>query len=707
MELIPVASAVVGLLGGIVRLLNATGVTRSPKQQKGIDNPDAKLTLTPPLFERHNDRNASVHSPLDAFDLHRQALFSHFMADGHALIATAQLQPTQQNYHDVMARVRLPSEAVSVWPFAARPSSAPPSYYAATQSSTPVLDAIVRIQPAPAEPTFLQVKLSSDRGGVADAIGCYKLPIDALFARTTTVLRPATASSSISMQPPPLSYAASTAITRPAPATPTSASPSSTVTAAAVDTSLNPQLALFFAAPLFENSPALAAPAAPSVDEHKPALGLRVDHLGTSLGVRVDPLDPSSSVSGWLSSSTFLSANENAALRGGFSFTTGVNPLPASSAGSSPSSLSFMAQTARIDGKLFYTQMVDADTDERYQSTVVRSPVPAYEIGVTLRNGGEELITSFYNHTTVRRKVYNPLEKKNIVGMHNYCLAEGTLVAMADGTSVPIEHVKVSALVLSYSSSAIAGPGVGAGQTEGLVVRQVHDRMDNGVQQCVELLFSDGRILVCTPNHRIRTADARWVRADTLVVGLDEVAVGVEYPQSTPTPTRTADTADDDVALPLFKVQLIGRRAVGERRVFDLSVPNPDNDDDGDRSFVAGGIVVHNCDIGMELAMRRAQQPAWRLAAAWQLNKNTLLKCRVSDTEIAAAVALKSWHTPNTTASAAVHYDYKGSGVRVGVSMAVDNVGSVLFGRAPVGYKRVVSAKRSDVTYQYNSEEDY
>ena len=537
MELIPVASAVVGLLGGIVRLLNATGVTRPTKGEKGggIDNPDAKLTLTPPLFERHNDRNASVHSPLDAFDLHRQALFSHFMADGHALIATAQLQPTQQNYHDVMARVRLPSEAVSVWPFSALPSSAPPSYYAATQSSTPVLDALVRIQPAPTEPTFLQVKLSSDRGGVADAIGCYKLPLEALFANSKPVLRPSTVTSStVSLQSKPVALSVPAGATRPFPATPTSASPSSTARATtSTDTPLIPQLAVFFAAPVFESSPAAARPAAAAAasDESKPALGVRVDHLGTSLGVRVDPLDPSSSVSGWLASSTYLSADTNAALRGGMSFTTGVNPLPADSA-AAPSSFAAMAETARVDGKLFYTQMVDADTDERYSATVVRSPVPAYEIGVTVRNGGEELITSFYNHTTVRRRVYNPMEKKNIVGMHNYV------------------------------------------------------------------------------------------------------------------------------------------------------------------------------DLGMELAMRRAQPPAWRLATAWQVNKNTLLKCRVSDTEIAAAVALKSWHTPNTTASAAVHYAYKG-GVRVGVSVALDNVGSVLFGRAPVGYQRVVSPKRSDVTYQYSTDEDY
>ena len=538
MELIPVASAVVGLLGGIVRLLNATGVSKSPKGGKGgIDNPDAKLTLTPPLFERHNDRNASVHSPLDAFDLHRQALFSNFMADGHALIATAQLQPTQQNYHDVMARVRLPAEAVSVWPFAAQRFSAPPSYYAATQSSTPVLDALVRIQPTPAEPTFLQVKLSSDRGGVADAIGCYKLPLDSLFATTRPALRPSTtlstSTSSIQLQPAAASkaYTTSTGTARPFPATPTSASPASTASTAVTATA-TPQLALFFAAPVFESSPAVAAPAAPASDEHKPAVGLRVDHLGTSLGVRVDPLDPSSQVSGWLASSTYLSADANAALRGGMSFTTGVNALPPGSSASA-SSLSGMAQSARVDGKLFYTQMVDVDTDERYSTTVVRSPVPAYEIGVTLRNGGEELVTSFYNHTTVRRRVYNPLEKKNVVGMHNYL------------------------------------------------------------------------------------------------------------------------------------------------------------------------------DIGLELAMRRQQQPAWRLATAWQLNKNTLLKCRVSDTELAAALALKSWHTPNTTASAAVHYDYKGNGVRVGLSVAVDNVGSVLFGRAPVGYTRVINAKQSDVTYQYSTEQDY
>ena len=103
------------------------------------------------------------------------------------------------------------------------------------------------------------------------------------------------------------------------------------------------------------------------------------------------------------------------------------------------------------------------------------------------------------------------------------CIAEGTLVALADGTSVPIECVQVGAHVLSYAAAA-------DGQTEGLVVRQVDAVFDNGRRECVELLFEDGRILVCTPDHRIRTADGRWVQASNLVVGADEVAVGVDYP---------------------------------------------------------------------------------------------------------------------------------------------------------------------------------
>ena len=186
------------------------------------------------------------------------------------------------------------------------------------------------------------------------------------------------------------------------------------------------------------------------------------------------------------------------------------------------------------------------------------------------------------------------------------CIVEGTLVALADGTSVPIEKVAVGTDVLSYHAA------LSPDETEGLVVHQVDNVFDQGRRACVELLFSDGRTLVCTPDHRIRTADGRWVEAGQLKVGTDEVAVGVEYAHATEDDdgksgwqlsTRAnlgydlnfADKKQhkDARALPLFRVRLVGRRDIGEERVFDLSVNNPQGDDS--RSFLANGIVVHNC----------------------------------------------------------------------------------------------------------------
>ena len=47
--------------------------------------------------------------------------------------------------------------------------------------------------------------------------------------------------------------------------------------------------------------------------------------------------------------------------------------------------------------------------------------------------------------------------------------------------------------------------------------------------------------------------------------------------------------------LPLWKAKLVGVRNAGERPVFDLTVPDSAEEDDTDWSFMAGGVVVHNC----------------------------------------------------------------------------------------------------------------
>ena len=190
-----------------------------------------------------------------------------------------------------------------------------------------------------------------------------------------------------------------------------------------------------------------------------------------------------------------------------------------------------------------------------------------------------------------------------------YCIAEGALVSLADGTSVPIEQVQVGAEVLGYHAA------LAPGDKDGLAVGRVDAVLDQGVRECVELLFSDGRTLVCTADHRIRTADGRWVAAGELEVGSGEVvAGGAEYPNEYPATTTATEgdgqhtdvypaAADDEVThdgthrsarlLPLFRVSLAGRRGVGKRRVYDLTVPSPQGEEHC--SFVANGVVVHNC----------------------------------------------------------------------------------------------------------------
>ena len=195
-------------------------------------------------------------------------------------------------------------------------------------------------------------------------------------------------------------------------------------------------------------------------------------------------------------------------------------------------------------------------------------------------------VTQFYAFVDERQKVH--------------CICEGSLVSLADGSSLPIEQVHKGAQVLSYHAA------LAPGETEGLAVRQVDAVLDQGRRDCVELLFSDKRTLVCTPDHRIRTADGRWVLAGELEVGTDEVAVSGQRPSAAAEKVEKVayDVHRDARLLPLSRVRLVGRRDVGVKHVYDLSVPSAQGEDT--RSFVANGVVVHNVSS-------RIRNPANRL----------------------------------------------------------------------------------------------
>lgn len=68
-----------------------------------------------------------------------------------------------------------------------------------------------------------------------------------------------------------------------------------------------------------------------------------------------------------------------------------------------------------------------------------------------------------------------------------------------------------------------------------------------GRRECIELLFSDGRTLVCTPEHRIRSTEG-WCEARVLTKG-QTVVLGIEG--------TLYDPAEDNAAhLATFRVEL-------------------------------------------------------------------------------------------------------------------------------------------------------
>jgi aconitase A len=122
----------------------------------------------------------------------------------------------------------------------------------------------------------------------------------------------------------------------------------------------------------------------------------------------------------------------------------------------------------------------------------------------------------------------------NLVGYGcTTCVAEGTPVLLANGTSRRIETLP------NAGGLRVFGPT--ADKT--LAMANQREMIPQGERECVSLVLQDGRRLICTPDHKVLCADGRWVRADRLVLGKDRVLVGLEAPLD--------DVGDDEVGYTL------------------------------------------------------------------------------------------------------------------------------------------------------------
>ncbi|KAI9916453.1 hypothetical protein PsorP6_016829 [Peronosclerospora sorghi] len=176
-----------------------------------------------------------------------------------------------------------------------------------------------------------------------------------------------------------------------------------------------------------------------------------------------------------------------------------------------------------------------------------------------------------------------PILKNRHEKVQENCIAEGTMVAMADGTSKPIEALVQGDQVMS--------PRVASDMSVVADVAMTCTRvLDNGERECVELKFEDGRKLVCTPDHRLLRFDGKWQPAGDVLMG-DHLSVAKN---------QEAAATQDDRSVTVIGLRLVERRNVGVRRVYDLTVP-------GNDAFFAAGIAVHNCiDLVGRIADRGA-----------------------------------------------------------------------------------------------------
>ena len=87
------------------------------------------------------------------------------------------------------------------------------------------------------------------------------------------------------------------------------------------------------------------------------------------------------------------------------------------------------------------------------------------------------------------------------------CIAEGTLINLADGTSIPIEHFEnFNARTDSFEL-----------EKKGIIYQNKTNFFNKGEKECIELTFLDGSKLTCTPEHKIYTENG-WIEANKLEI---------------------------------------------------------------------------------------------------------------------------------------------------------------------------------------------
>lgn len=99
--------------------------------------------------------------------------------------------------------------------------------------------------------------------------------------------------------------------------------------------------------------------------------------------------------------------------------------------------------------------------------------------------------------------------------------------------------------------------------------------------------------------------------------------------------------------------------------------------------------------------------PDLTAAVSWQINRNSMIKARLNHNTVSAVYAFKSWFQPSAIISLSGHYNIDTGKQRIGTSIMLDNVASILYDDTAKSYRRVIGSKVKDVTREYQLDPNY